>query len=376
MLEPLTTEQGILNAGMFAPVGLLATLATRRAVGPLVGGFLLTSTIETFQGIFTFLGRGCDTSDLEMNFLGTAAGVTCGWLIVHFEDRGRKFWNPLERRNGIAAVASFAFLSVAWITLITPEKVDHTVGIGRADSQQRTAIEEAVRDAFGDHYEILDMQFAAGQSGAGTVMASFKEGFAELSWPDRRKFTASLDMSDTGQPSGFPVSGNSTVPANANDAEKIASLYARSHAAWGIKEAQTTASAVGSEAELGWMISWRRRDANGVLMPMRLDIQVDRTGRVSQLIMLDIPDPSVTSPSIAKADAVKEVLKQVKLGAPGLENKAGAELLAQQVSGQWRPCWLVTGKHSDTSFSGTVDAISGKVITSDAQRGGGGEAND
>ncbi|MCP3820427.1 VanZ family protein [Streptomyces sp. A3M-1-3] len=127
LLEPFTTEQGLLNAGMFVPVGLLGVLATRRVLGPLVAGFLLTLTIETLQGALSFLGRGCDTSDLQMNSLGVGVGVICGWLVSHLETRGGKFREPMKRSNTVAATGVFVALVATWFAFITPQSVSHTL---------------------------------------------------------------------------------------------------------------------------------------------------------------------------------------------------------------------------------------------------------
>jgi hypothetical protein len=298
-----------------------------------------------------------------MNFLGVTIGALCGWVVMFFEGEKHKFFHPMERKNTVAAAVSLAALSLVWVAFISPQQVDRTVGIGRADSTQEKAVEEAVKEAFGDHYRIRNIQFAAGPDGTGTVIAAFNEGFAELSWPDRRKFSASLDISDAGKPSGYPIPGNKIRPKNGREAQQIALSYAQEHAPWGVQGAQHSVLPVGDKAQLGWITSWRRRNTDDVLMPMRLDIQIDRTGRVSQLIMLNAPDPSIDAPSVTNQDAVSAILEKMEPGTPAdFSQKVTTELLAKEKGSQWHPYWLVSCQYSDGNVSGFVDAVTGKVI--------------
>ncbi|MFI1815220.1 VanZ family protein [Streptomyces sp. NPDC020422] len=298
LIEPFTTDQGLLNAGLFLPVGLLGALATRKIVGTIAFGVLLTSSIETLQGALTFLGRGCDTSDVLMNSLGVVTGALVGWAVTALEVPRAGFLHPWRARSAYAAVSAVAGLVLVWGLAIEPQAVDHTLGIGRADTEQEEAIRAAVDEAFDGHYEVSRVDFASGPEGTGTIMAEFSGGgSAELRWPARNTFQAYLAMSSTGEPSRYPLPGVETSPVNEQQAQNIAREYAARHAAWGLRNAQPKTTKVGENAELGWMSSWRRHDRNGVLMPMRLDVQVDHLGRVSQLIMTDIPDPHLASPA-------------------------------------------------------------------------------
>ncbi|MFI8826356.1 VanZ family protein [Streptomyces sp. NPDC053431] len=363
LVEPFTTDQGLLNAGLFLPIGLLGALATRKVVGTIAFGIVLTLAIETLQGSLTFLGRGCDTSDLLMNSLGVAVGALAGWLITTFEKPRANFLHPWRARSAYAAVSTVAGLALVWGLAIEPQPVDQTLGIGRASSAQEEAIQAAVDDAFDGHYEVSRVDFASGPDGTGTVMAQFVGGgSAELRWPDRETFHAYLDMSSTGETSGYPLPGSNAAPGNEQQAQAVAQTYAARHAAWGLKDAQPKTTKVGDKAELGWMTSWRRFDRNGVLMPMRLDIQVDRVGRVSQLIMTSTPDPRISAPRISKEDAVTAVLTAHKLDEGTLPRAdVAAALLATKNNGAWIPVWRieVPGKQPIT---GSVDAVTGTVI--------------
>ncbi|MFJ9808958.1 VanZ family protein [Streptomyces sp. NPDC101158] len=364
LIEPFTTDQGLLNAGLFLPIGLLGALATRKIAGTIAFGVVLTFAIETLQGALTFLGLGCDTSDLQMNSLGVAIGALAGWLITTFEKPRTSFLHPWRARSAYTAVSAVAALGLVWGLAIEPQAVDQTLGIGRADSAQEEAVRAAVDNAFDGHYEVSRIDFASGPDGTGTVMAQLVGGgSAELRWPDRDTFHAYLDMSSTGEPSGYPLPGSAAAPGNEEQAQALAQAYAARHAAWGLTDAQPKTTKVGEKAELGWMTSWRRFDRNGVLMPMRLDIQIDRVGRVSQLIMTNTPDPQISPPRIPKESAISALLTANKLdGATIPRSSVTTALLAMKSNGTWIPAWRieVPGKQPVT---GSVDAMTGTVIT-------------
>ena len=93
---------------------------------------------------------------------------------------------------------------------------------------------------------------------------------------------------------------------------------------------------VGDHASSGWIVSWRRY-RQAVLMPMRLDIEIDRAGRVSQLAARTLPDVSVGKVTVTKNQAVT-----VALGSMSSCTKARAgELLAVRDGGSWIPAWRV-----------------------------------
>ncbi|MEU6934814.1 VanZ family protein [Streptomyces sp. NPDC046374] len=361
LIEPFTTDQGLLNAGLFLPVGLLGVLATRKVLGTVAFGILLTFTIETLQGSLTFLGRGCDSSDLVMNSLGVVAGAIAGWTITAFEKPRAGLLHAWRARSTYAAVTTIAALALVWGVAIEPQVVDQTLGIGRANAAQEAAIRAVVDESFDGYYKVSRVDFASGPDGTGTVMAQFAGGgSAELRWPGRDTFQAYLDMSSTGQPSGYPLPGAKASPVNEQQAQQVATAYAARHAVWGLRDSQPKTTKVDEKAELGWMTSWRRHDANGVLMPMRLDIQVNRAGLATQIIMTNIPDPHLPSPRIRKEEAVAALLSANKQD--GTKPPAAtAVLLATLSNGTWIPAWRIEVQGRQP-ISGSVNAMTGTVI--------------
>ncbi|MFC8510438.1 hypothetical protein ACFU3J_34210 [Streptomyces sp. NPDC057411] len=298
-----------------------------------------------------------------MNSLGVVTGALVGWAVTALEVPRAGFLHPWRARSAYAAVSAVAGLVLVWGLAIEPQAVDHTLGIGRADTEQEEAIRAAVDEAFDGHYEVSRVDFASGPEGTGTIMAQFSGGgSAELRWPARNTFQAYLAMSSTGEPSGYPLPGVETSPVNEQQAQNIAREYAARHAVWGLRNAQPKTTKVGEDAELGWMSSWRRLDRNGVLMPMRLDVQVDHLGRVSQLIMTNIPDPHLASPRVTKEEAITALLTARKQdGAKAPRLRVTAVLLAMDSKGTWIPAWRidVQGKQPVT---GSVNAITGTVL--------------
>ncbi|XIE80193.1 VanZ family protein [Streptomyces sp. SBR177] len=368
--EPLTTSQGLLNAGLFLPVGLLGVLATRNVLGTFIGGFLLTASIETAQATLTFLGRGCDTSDLLMNTLGVAAGAAIGWAVTRIDDsEGSVRLLNATRRLTTVWLGSAALLTGLWVAFIHPEKVAYTVAVVEANEDQQGAVREAVASAFGNHFKINSIDFARGPSGdAGTVLANLDAGLAELSWPDRRTFKASLDVSSGNGSTGYPLGGNPVGhPNNAQAAQALARSYAKDHAPWALGGTEPVTSPVGAKAEMGWMTSWRRHNKDGVMMPMRLDIQVDRFGAMTQLIMRDIGDPTLPTPQVTREEAARMFRQaaEVDAGSP-----VDLELVAKSVDDEWKIHWLAFGQIKGGSGLAVIDAEARNLISFSSQPAG------
>ncbi|MCK7623329.1 VanZ family protein [Streptomyces sp. RS10V-4] len=357
VFEPFGTEQGILNCLMFVPVGFLGVLAARRILPGAASGVIASAVIETTQGAIPAIGRACDTSDFVSNSTGSILGALVAFILVRTAHGRLDPWRPKAWRMAITYVSFAVLVGVVWATSIQPRTVAATESIASADSEQRKAITEVVHQAFGDHYAIGDVKFAPSDgSASGTIMAILPVGYVQVNWPGQDEITASLDMSANGKPSGFPVPGAPSEITSSAQAKDIAIAYAEHHFPWGIPKSDVKVSAVGENAALGWMVSWRRY-RNDVLMPMRLDVQIDRTGRVSQLSTRKVPDVLVPAVRIDKQRATQLALKAV----PGCGKAEVGELLAVRKGTSWHAVWriLITCEHSSTLTH--VNARSGVV---------------
>ncbi|MFF8368609.1 VanZ family protein [Streptomyces lydicus] len=208
LLEPFGTEQGLLNCLMFAPVGFMGVLVTRRVVPAFMCGVALSALIETAQGALPAIGRACDTSDLVSNSTGSVLGAFAAFILVRFQKSDLTPWRMRRSPAVITCVGFTVLLGTVWITSIQPHSVKATEAVGSAADDQRQAAVDAVRQAFGDHYTVGNVQFSSSpDSDRGTVMASLPVGFVQINWPEANEITASLDMSGSGKPSGFPAPG-------------------------------------------------------------------------------------------------------------------------------------------------------------------------
>ncbi|MER7984204.1 VanZ family protein [Streptomyces noursei] len=357
VFEPFTTEQGVLNCLLFVPMGFLGVLTTRRTLLGAASGVMASAVIETTQGAIPAIGRACDTSDFVSNSVGSVLGAVAAFALLKTARGNLTPWRPNASRITVVCVSLTAALGVTWVTSIQPRAVAATESIASADSAQRAAITEVVRQAFGDHYTIGEVKFASsGDSGSGTIMAILPVGYVQVNWPGKNEITASLDMSDGGKPSGFQVPGAPAKITSPEQAKEIAITYAKRHFPWGVPRSAVQVSAVGENAGLGWLVSWRRYRAN-VLMPMRLDVQIDRAGRVSQLSTREAPDVDVPAILLDKHKATRLATTAV----PGCEKAEAGELLAVRKGGDWHAVWRIPVTCKNSSTITHVNAHTGAI---------------
>ncbi|MGY5058290.1 VanZ family protein [Streptomyces sp. 900105755] len=357
VFEPFSTLQGQLNAAMFVPTGLLGVLVTRRVLPSVAVAAFLSAFIETTQGALPSIGRACDTSDFITNTAGALLGALCGWLAIKAASRRLSAWTFDAKPTAVTGIAGVLVLGTVWAACIQPRTVDETDAVRSATDKQKVSVTKAVADAFGDYFPVKSVQYASSpESKTGTVIANLPSGFLQMSWPDRADITASLDMSDTGAESGFPVHGVTTKPATAQQAREIATIYARQHYPWGVPHSRVQVSAVGDNATLGWLVGYRRY-VNGVLMPMRLDVQVDRAGRISQLSAHEASDVAIAKTSVTKKEAEAAALKEMS----ACKKATVGELLAVRGDGAWHAVWRVVVACDDASTVVNVNAHTGAI---------------
>ncbi|MFC5910649.1 VanZ family protein [Streptacidiphilus monticola] len=357
VLEPFSEEQGLLNLGMFVPVGLLGTLSARHAWPAILFGVTLTACIELTQGLLPVIGRACDTSDFMANAAGAVLGGLAGWLFLQADRQPGTGW-PLRPGRVVAGFGAVwlvgAFLGGFYIhTSIEAQ----TVAGGPADDQQASAVTQAVREAFGDHYPIQRTAFFAGPGGTGTVMAYLPSGFLQINWPQANDVTVSIEPG-TSEDSGYPVAAVDAKLTTKQQALSLTSTYAKQHFPWGLTQAHVQVDPVGPQAQLGWVVSWRRYRA-GILMPMRLDVEIDRHGRVSQLHALNAADPSLPAVTVSAAQAAA----LANHAEAGCEKATPTVLMALPTThGTWTPAYRVVLTCGTNGGLVIVDAHNGTVL--------------
>jgi hypothetical protein len=217
-----------------------------------------------------------------------------------------------------------------------------------------------VSQAFGTHFAIKNILFSSAPDGkTGTLLASLDSGFLQVSWPDPTIITASVDMSDHGAESGYPVPGVTAPPKTAQQAQGIAIAYAKQHYPWAVRGSQVHATAVGLKGSLGWLVSWRRYHER-VLMPMRLDVQVDRAGRISQLSARQVDDQTLPKTTLPKSTAASTALASM----PTCMKAEPGELMATRLRGTWLAVWRVIVTCETSGAIVNVNAVSGKIESS------------
>ncbi|MFH7340786.1 VanZ family protein [Streptomyces sp. KHY 26] len=386
LAEPFHTTQGAWNLAMMVPLGLFAVLASRQPLPTLTAMVLIPPAIEFTQATVDGLGRVCDTSDAEMNIIGGLIGLVIGAGVLAV--RHGLAWKAGAKGSMVAAVAALVLGSGVVQPMLSFTNVDGT-GLSAADSPQREAVQRAVTEAFGNRYKLGDVyeQPCGGQSCTNIIfnLLSREEGQSQafasgsLSWPDEKHLNVLLEDSDRPNVMGYPVP-ETKAPASQQDAVKISQAYAARHYPWAKNATMRHTSRMGEKAELGWMTNWRWTDANKVLMPRMLDVQVDRAGRVSQVDVTWGPTHVKLSAAHVNGKqaeaAVRKALSRRHDGSTvtlpaGMTIKAFA-LKAEQRDGAWHPEWLVsvippkTDDGSDTSSepqgeTWRVDAATGRV---------------
>ncbi|WP_030422562.1 VanZ family protein [Streptomyces sp. NRRL F-5065] len=391
LTEPFRTTQGLWNLLMTVPLGLFALLALRRLLPALVGVVALPLAIEFTQGMVNGLGRVCDSADAEMNILGGLAGLALAAGVL--ARRAALNWQAGAKGSLIASAALLVLGAGVAGPMLTFTHVDGT-GLSAAGASERQAVEQVVKEAFGNRYKLghVYVQPCVGApcTNLAFTLLSRDEGHPEafsngsLSWPDKKHLNVLLEDSDRPSVMGYPVAG-AKAPSTEQEAYRIAHTYMNTHYPWAKDAVEHRTYQVGEKAELGWITSWRWLH-DDVLMPRMLDVQVGRSGRVSQVdVTLGPKHVKFAKPKLdanQAEEAVREgLVAQNRIHGDGDLNKSEVEsqyrieafsLKASDRDGTWRPEWLVNVSMraeqpgTDPQESGgadmwRVDALNGQV---------------
>ncbi|MFG3045826.1 VanZ family protein [Streptomyces sp. NPDC048241] len=357
----LQGTQGQLNLVLFIPYGLFATLATRRPLFAAATGVLFTAVIETAQATVPFISRLCDTDDLVTNSLGACTGAALGALAARrLPERAPTASRP--RRTAAQFASVLVLITLVWLVAINPVRVQtSSTQVPTATAAQTAAIQEAGTGAFASAFRPENVFYVDNGDGTASVTASLPGGgFAELSWPDREDFTAHFTPTADGEGvHAYRVPGISHPVTTADQAKKIATAYAARYAPWADPGAEITVHPVDSRIGAGWRTEWRRRK-NDVLMPMRLDIAIEPSGRLIDLIARDVADPDLPPANVDEAKAWQVFDRHYQLEA-GQGTREQPVHLAQRRDGRWRIHWLLSVRDGDTLRTATIDATDASI---------------
>jgi hypothetical protein len=359
--QALSSTQGQLNLVLFIPYGLFAALATRRPLFAAATGILFTMAIETAQATVPFVSRLCDSDDLLTNSLGACVGAALGALIARRLPDTAATRLPTVRRATAYCAPVVVLIATAWLTVIDPIRIQPPASrLPSATAAQTEAINDAVTSAFASAYQPSNVFYVDNGDGTASVTASLPGGFAELSWPDREQFTAHFTPTTNGEGEhAYHIPGISRPITTADQAKKIATAYASRYAPWADPGSEITVRAIDDKVNVGWMVEWRRWK-NNVLMPMRLNIAIEPTGGLIDLIARNVADPHLPPANINETKAWEVFGKHHQLR-PGQGVRQPPIHLAQRRNGQWRIHWLLSVRDGNTLYSAAVDATDASI---------------
>ncbi|MEV7600164.1 VanZ family protein [Kitasatospora sp. NPDC089797] len=335
------TAPGLLNIVMYVPLGLFGALAFRRPLVNFAACVNLAVATEIFQGIMAN-GRGCDASTMVANSLGAlvGSGAAVGWL------RFSRARTGLDRRDlvrgSLVLTAGMAVLSVVLVSTL------HVLTGSDFVNKRKPSDLAPVLGArlFGQGVQIKDVSLA-------------KDGLSVTSTTDRGTFTFSWP---TSQLLSFESADMHAEPGNLadDDLAKRGSSFAQQWWPYAIKDATPTLQP--GSGEIPARVFNYRRIRGGILMPLRIDITIDASGRVLSAAASDFigPDPDGLAPVAVSMDEAK---RGAEIANPG-EKAANAFLLVKKVNDQWRTLWAVNLSGAK-AFGVFLDATSGEIVTPD-----------
>ncbi|WP_160311229.1 VanZ family protein [Streptacidiphilus anmyonensis] len=360
--DAFLTEQGQLNIALFVPMSALAVLVFRSPLVALLMGSALSLAIEVTQATVAPLARTCDSTDWTANTLGAAVGAGLAWSLLVLASRSVSLTIHLRPvligALGTAGVCLTVFLSCVQPVLAAPS------GISDASPSMRTAVERALKQAFGTTYRISGVSYISTDH---VVLVNLDGGSASLTWPggsNPSQLVVNLRPEQQGVPAdqatSFPVAGTQR-PSSASDAAAIARRYAAEHFP-DVLKGSTADIQSAADGRLGWDIDIRRV-VNGVLMPMRFTVGIDTVGHVRDLLVQDTPDPARLPPTtLTEQQALASVARTSATAEPSPTGPG--LLLVRREAGAWRVAWAfpmgVNGQAAGTAY---VDATTGRLLT-------------
>ncbi|MFG2117202.1 VanZ family protein [Streptomyces sp. NPDC048718] len=345
----LTSASALLNIALFAPSPLLAVLLFRRPVTVGAISLVCSATVELIQATVP-MGRACSATDLAANATGALLGVCTGavWLRL----RGRRIshvsrdvsWGTSLAAIGAAALAGWFYISVSTTDVVAADD-KRSARLDALDGADEW-MEESAREIFGKQTKSLGSTSIF--EGNRTVI-TMKTDQGELVgwWPDR-SLERAWSIDNTGEEGDL----------DADQVQAVGQEFAQKWFPTSVADSQKSLNAMGEDNSKVYRLTYRRY-SQGVMMPMRLDITITSAGRIMGFTSDPTRDPPITPASISKKEAKRLAEKET-----GSEAEA-AVLLAQKVSNEWRPVWMVSVKSGSKDPNLFIDAASGRRVEPD-----------
>ncbi|MFE3072000.1 VanZ family protein [Streptomyces sp. NPDC059247] len=361
LTQSFATTQGQLNIVLFVPFGLFAVLATRRPLLSVGLGAVLSAMIETAQATVPFVTRLCDTDDLVSNTAGVLIGASAGALACRASFGGEPLGRAATRRAVGAGAAAVVLVSLTWATVIDPVRAVVPTDSPDASAQQTQALNTALTKALGGAYAVDAAKLHRNIEGPSTVNTPLPGGFAELTWPDRERLTVHFTPTSQGEGThAYLIPGASGPVRTAEEAQRVATRYARGYAPWALRDSRVRVWPVDARAEdLGWVVEWRRWRGK-LLMPMRLDILIEPSGRMTDLIARHVDDPALPETKVGESEAWEKFTAHHRVE-PGRIVRERPVYLVERQGDDWRVHWRLAARDGGLLLSATVDATTGEV---------------
>ncbi|MEU4166967.1 VanZ family protein [Streptomyces sp. NPDC026665] len=345
----LSDESALLNVALFAPGALLAVLALRRPVTVAAAFGCLSGALELVQSL-GHLGRSCTLTDLTANATGSILGAGAGaiWCLIY---RTRTYRPKGDVAWGISILVLGGGLC-ATLFLTRIESVD-VVAKDDAQKQQVDAavdanawLSTAAKATFGTDTEIVsssvkfvgDKQKVTAETNRGNIAGWWPEKHLETAW-------AKDNRGDKGT-------------ASQRDAVATADRFARKWFPDSVDGSTQKVRVLGEGPTRAYMVTYRRYK-DGVLMPMRLDITITTAKRILGFNARTMADPKL--PSVIVDEKKARALAHHATG----RATESTLLLAQEISGVWRPVWLVGSGNQDIA----IDASTGQQVVAASPSG-------
>ncbi|MFH0245814.1 hypothetical protein ACGRHY_26135 [Streptomyces sp. HK10] len=233
-------------------------------------------------------------------------------------------------RGGTVLAAGGALLALAGYLTVTPVFAEVNE-ITQASTAQHQAAEKAVHDIFGDTHTIANVQYLKGpDADSGELAVALDDGLLQILWPGQELISGSTNAP------ALPGVPNRKVD-NDEDAVRQATAFVRTRFPWALKDSETMVYPTVADGPAR-TVSWRQR-VDGVLMPMRMDVVVEPTGRISAFTArnekppADLPPHKITEEQARQAAAEHTKSRKV----------IGSELfLSKTTEGRWEIRWAIT----------------------------------
>lgn len=347
--ETATTLQGLMNIALYVPLALFATVVLRRPLTVLAACVVLSAVTEVGQTLLG-TGRSCDAADLVDNVLGaligTVAAVVWLWFRRHKPLVGRR-----DGLHGLATAGTGLVAVTAVIWLYVPLHHD-AAGFNAHSAADETEMPQHIAAQLfgpGTLLQTTRLTTIPEKPTEPILDATTDRGQFRIDWPTGRLLNS--------------ASANSRIDPGPLTRDQVLKVGTDFAATWfsDLTRAVTPTLASTDTAGGAYMLTYRRYNADNVLMPMRLDITVSTSGRVMASSARWDADPQLPQPTVT-ADTAKQ---RAVAAVPG--SRADTTfLLAKQIDGQWRPCWVVNLiKPGETQSSGRVefiDAVTGQSV--------------